>query len=228
MAIRILVVEDDGGIAKLLFDNLTFDGFDVRLADTAADGLRTCQAFEPDLVLLDVKLPDGNGFDLCQVLRQGGRRPVIFVSARGQRADKVRGFDLGADDYVTKPFDMEELVARVHAVLRRTRPAVERIALGPTVIDFVARRATRGRADIPLTSREFDFLRYLAERAGAPVHRDKLLAEVWGIADGSTTRSVDYFVARLRKKIESNPRTPQYLRTMHGDGYALTFEQCHR
>jgi DNA-binding response OmpR family regulator len=150
------------------------------------------------------------------------------VSARGQRADKVRGFDLGADDYVTKPFDMEELVARVHAVLRRTRPAVERIALGPTVIDFVARRATRGRADVLLTSREFDFLRYLAERAGAPVHRDKLLAEVWGIADGSTTRSVDYFVARLRKKIESNPRTPQYLRTIHGDGYALTFEQCHR
>jgi DNA-binding response OmpR family regulator len=224
MATRILVVEDDGGIAKLLYDNLTFDGFDVQLAHTANDALRQCQGFAPDLVLLDIRLPDGSGFELCQVLRQGGRRPVIFVSARGQRADKVRGFEVGADDYVTKPFDIEELVARINAVLRRTRPAVERIALGETVIDFVARRAVRGSTDIPLTSREFDFLRYLAERAGAPVHRDTLLAEIWGIADGSTTRAVDFFVARLRRKIEQNPHTPHYLRTVHGDGYSLTFE----
>jgi DNA-binding response OmpR family regulator len=224
MANRILVVEDDRGIAQLVYDNLIFDGFDVQLAPTADDARRKCQAFEPDLVLLDIKLPDGNGFELCQVLRQGGRRPIIFVSARGQRADKVRGFDLGADDYVTKPFDMKELVARIHAVLRRTRPPVETIRLGQVVIDFVSRRAMCGGADVPLLAREFDFLRYMAERGGAPVHRDKLLAEIWGIADGSTTRSVDYFVARLRKKIESSPHTPQYLRTVHGDGYSLTFE----
>jgi DNA-binding response OmpR family regulator len=224
MATRILVVEDDPGIAKLLHDNLTFDGFEVQLAHTAADGLRKCQAFAPDLVLLDVKLPDGNGFELCQVLRQGGRRPVIFLSARGQRADKVRGLDLGADDYVTKPFDMEELVARINAVLRRARPTVEKIALGETVIDFIALRATRAGAQIPLTTREFEFLRYLAERPGAPVHRDQLLAEIWGIRDGSTTRAVDFFVARLRKKIEPNPRAPLFLRTTHGDGYSLTFE----
>ena len=224
MATRLLIVEDDPGIAKLLVDNLTIDGFDVRVAASAHDALRECQAFLPDLVLLDIKLPDGNGFDLCQVLRHGGRRPVIFVSARGQRADKVRGLDLGADDYVTKPFDIEELVARIHAVLRRTRPVVEKIVLGAIVVDFVSLRATRGHTDIQLTKREFELLRYLAGHAGAAVHRDQLLAEIWGVHDGSTTRAVDFAVARLRKKIEPSPHAPRFLRTSHGDGYSLTFE----
>ena len=224
MATRLLVVEDDAGIAKLLQHNLAIDGFDVRLASTAHDAMRQCQDFAPDLVLLDIQLPDGNGFELCRVLRQGGRRPVIFVSARGQRADKVRGLDLGADDYVTKPFDIEELVARIHAVLRRTRPSIERIVLGATRVDFVEGRASRGSNDIPLTRRELDLLRYLAERAGAPVRREELLAEIWGVHDGSTTRAVDFAVARLRKKIETDPHLPRYLRTAHGDGYSLTFE----
>jgi len=224
MANRLLVVEDDAGIATLLEHNLTIDGFEVRLAATAHDALRQCQDFAPDLVLLDIQLPDGNGFELCRVLRQGGRRPVIFVSARGQRADKVRGLDLGADDYVTKPFDMEELVARIHAVLRRTRPSIERIALGSIVVDFIEARASRGSDDIPLNRRELDLLRYLAERSGAPVRRDELLAEIWGVHDGSTTRAVDFAVARLRKKIERDPHSPRYLKTAHGDGYSLTFE----
>jgi DNA-binding response OmpR family regulator len=224
MATRVLVVEDDPGIATLLHDNLAIDGFEVRLAATAHDALRECQSFAPDLVLLDIKLPDGNGFDLCQVLRHGGRRPVIFVSARGQRADKVRGLDLGADDYVTKPFDMEELVARINAVLRRTRPTVDKVILGSITIDFVALRAVRGREDVQLTRREFDLLRYLAERGGAPVQRDQLLAEVWGVSDGSTTRAVDFAIARLRKKIERDPHAPRYLKTVHGDGYALNVE----
>ena len=224
MPTRVLVVEDDRGIATLLQHNLTIDGFEVRLAATGHDALRECQAFAPDLVLLDIKLPDGNGFELCRVLRQGGRRPVIFVSARGQRSDKVRGLDLGADDYVTKPFDMEELVARINAVLRRTRPAVERIALGSITVDFVASRASRRGVDVALTRRELDLLHYLAERAGAPVRRDELLAEIWGVHDGSTTRAVDFAVARLRKKIEPDPHTPRFLKTAHGDGYSLTFE----
>jgi len=223
-ATKLLVVEDDRGIATLLQHNLTIDGFDVRLAATAHDALRECQDFSPDLVLLDIKLPDGNGFELCRVLRQGGRRPVIFVSARGQRADKVRGLDLGADDYVTKPFDMEELVARINAVLRRTRPTVGTIALGSVTIDFVAGRASHGFSDIPLTRRELDLLRYLAERSGAPVRRDELLAEIWGVHDGSTTRAVDFAVARLRKKIEPEPHSPRFLKTAHGDGYSLTFD----
>jgi len=221
---RLLVVEDDRGIATLLQHNLTIDGFEVRLAATAHDALRECQEFAPDLVLLDIKLPDGSGFDLCRVLRQGGRRPVIFVSARGQRADKVRGLDLGADDYITKPFEIEELVARINAVLRRTRPSVERVLLGAIAVDFVEGRATRGKTEIPLTRREIDLLRYLAERSGAPVRRDELLAEIWGVQDGSTTRAVDFAVARLRKKIEPDPHTPRFLKTAHGDGYSLTFE----
>lgn len=224
MATRLLIVEDDRGIATLLQHNLTIDGFDVRLAATAHDALRECQAFAPDLVLLDIHLPDGNGFELCRVMRQGGRRPVIFVSARGQRADKVRGLDIGADDYVTKPFDIEELVARIHAVLRRTRPSIERILLGSIQVDFIEARASRGSSDIPLTRRELDLLRYLAERPGAPVRRDELLAEIWGVHDGSTTRAVDFAIARLRKKIERDPHAPRYLKTAHGDGYSLTFE----
>lgn len=224
MGARLLVVEDDRGIATLLQHNLTIDGFEVRLAATAHDALRECQEFAPDLVLLDIKLPDGSGFDLCRVLRQGGRRPVIFVSARGQRADKVRGLDLGADDYITKPFEIEELVARINAVLRRTRPSVERVLLGAIAVDFVEGRATRGKTEIPLTRREIDLLRYLAERSGAPVRRDELLAEIWGVQDGSTTRAVDFAVARLRKKIEPDPHTPRFLKTAHGDGYSLTFE----
>jgi len=224
MGTRLLIVEDDRGIAKILHHNLTIDGFEVRLAATAHDALRECQDFAPDLVLLDIQLPDGNGFELCRVLRQGGRRPVIFVSARGQRSDKVRGLDLGADDYVTKPFDIEELVARIHAVLRRTRPSIEQISLGEITVDFVESRASRGSSDIPLTRRELDLLRYLAERSGAPVRRDELLAEIWGVHDGSTTRAVDFAVARLRKKIERDPHSPRYLKTAHGDGYSLTFE----
>jgi DNA-binding response OmpR family regulator len=224
MSKRILVVEDDLGIARLLVDNLTIDGFTVRVASTAHQALIDCQAFAPDLILLDIKLPDGDGFKLCRVLRRGGRRPVIFVSARGQRLDKLRGLRLGADDYVTKPFDLEELVARINAVLRRTRPVIEKILLGQVTVDFHALHATVGRTRVVLSRREFDLLRYLAERAGVVVDRDELLAEIWGVLDGSTTRSVDFAIARLRKKIEPDPHNPRFIRTVHGDGYSLTFE----
>ena len=224
MATRILVVEDDPNIARLLNDNLTIDGFDVRVASTGHDALREGQSFAPDLVLLDIKLPDGNGFELYRFLRQGGQRPVIFVTARGLRADKMHGFALGADDYITKPFDIEELVARVHAILRRTRPKHEQVVLGPTTIDFGTMRATRGGQDIRLSKREFDVLRYLAEHAGKVVPRDRLLTEVWGAQAVETTRAVDFAVARLRGKIEPDPHSPRYLMTAHGDGYTLIVE----
>jgi DNA-binding response OmpR family regulator len=222
---RILIVEDDEGIARVLSDNLTIDGFDVRWAPTAHDALVESHSFRPDLVLLDLMLAgQPKGFDLCGVLRQGGRRGVIIVSARGQREDKVRGLGLGADDYVTKPFDMEELAARINAVLRRTVLIVSRIQLGEIEIDLEAHTARRGSTALHLTHREFEILRYLAERRDRVVHRNELLREVWGIVDGSTTRSVDFAVARLRRKIESNPE-PRYLRTVHGDGYSLTVDR---
>jgi two-component system, OmpR family, response regulator VicR len=223
---RILVVEDDEGLARVLADNLRIDGFNVRWARTAHDALVESQSFRPDLVLLDIMLPGKtSGFDLCGVLRQGGRCGVIVVSARSQREDKLRGLGLGADDYVTKPFDMEELAARINAVLRRTVLVVSRIRLGDVAIDLESHTARRGSTPLHLTHREFEILRYLAERRDRVVNRNELLSEVWGVVDGSTTRSVDFAISRLRKKIEQNPAEPRFLRTVHGDGYSLTIDR---
>ena len=148
-----------------------------------------------------------------------------MVSARSRREDKLRGLGVGADDYVTKPFDMEELTARINAVLRRTVLVVSRIRLGELEVDFQAHTARRGSTEIHLTHREFEMLRYLAEHQDRVVHRNELLRDVWGLVDGSTTRSVDFAILRLRKKIEPNPPEPRFLRTVHGDGYSLTVDR---
>src|SRR6185503_12841677 len=172
---RVLVVEDDEVTARVLYDNLTFEGFDVAQAATGAAALRLAEDSPPDLVLLDVTLPDTSGFDLCRPLRRGGSTPIIFLTARGQKVDKLRGLNLGADDYVTKPFDLEELLLRVHAILRRSRVKIERLTLGDIVIDFRRQEATKGPHRIHLTQREYDVLHYLAERQGRIVPRDDLL-----------------------------------------------------
>jgi DNA-binding response OmpR family regulator len=223
MSQRILIVEDDPGITRLLRDNLTIDGFSVRSAGDAAEAVAAARVFFPDLVLLDLMLPDKSGFELCGVLRQSGC-PVIIVSARSQRADKLRGLGLGADDYVTKPFDFEELVARIHAVLRRTTQVVQHVTLGSMTIDFAKMRATGPGGDVHLTHREFQVLQYLAAHRDRTVHRDQLLLNVWGVIDGSTTRAVDFAISRLRKKIEDDPHKPRFVRTVRGDGYSLTTE----
>jgi DNA-binding response OmpR family regulator len=226
---RILIVEDDEGIARVLADNLRIDGFNVRWARSAHEALVESQSFRPDLVLLDIMLAgEASGFDICTVLRQGGRCGVIIVSARSQREDKLRGLGAGADDYVTKPFDMEELAARINAVLRRTVLVVSRIRLGDLEVDFEAHTARRGEASLHLTHHEFEILRYLAERRDRVVHRDELLREVWKMVDGSTTRAVDFAVARLRQKIEPNPPEPRFLRTVHGEGYSLSVDRDSR
>src|SRR5262249_17895773 len=160
--------------------------------------------------------------NLCSVLRQGSRAPIIILSARGQKDDKLRGLNLGADDYITKPFDLEEFLARVRAVLRRARPSIEQLSLGPVTIDFQSRHASRFGRTLHLTHREFELLQYLAERHERVVHRTELLREVWGYLDVPTTRSVDHAVARLRKKIEADPHHPRFIHTVHGDGYCLT------
>jgi DNA-binding response OmpR family regulator len=219
---RILLVEDDAGLARILRDNLTFEGFETEWVADGHLAVDRTRAFAPDLVLLDVMLPGRDGFELCSMLRQGGRTPIIMLTARSQKADKLRGWQLGADDYVTKPFDLEELLARVHAVLRRARPALDRIILGLVEIDFRARSARRGDEPIHLTAREFTLLEYLAERQDRVVFRTELLREVWGYPDAPTTRSVDHAVARLRKKIEQDPHEPRFIHTVHGDGYCLT------
>jgi DNA-binding response OmpR family regulator len=219
---RILVVEDDQALSRVLSDNLTFCGFDVATVGDGNDVVGRVRAFCPDLVLLDIMLPGQNGFDLCGLIRQGGRTPVIMLTARDQKADKLKGLELGADDYVTKPFDFEELRARIHAVLRRARLIVVRLKLGKVLIDFNELRAVSGRREIHLTRREFDLLSYLAERHNAVVHRVELLREVWGFPEEPKTRAVDYAIRRLRRKIEADPHNPRYIHTVHGDGYCLT------
>jgi DNA-binding response OmpR family regulator len=146
------------------------------------------------------------------------------LTARGQKADKLKGLKLGADDYVTKPFDLEELLARVQAVLRRTSPSADRLVLGDVTVNFGERVATRGGQPLHLTHREFEVLRYLFDRRTRIVYRDELLREVWGYPDAPTTRSVDHAIARLRKKVEADPGQPRFIHTAHGDGYSLTLE----
>jgi DNA-binding response OmpR family regulator len=219
---RILIVEDDAALARVLRDNFVFDGFEVAWVADGNLAIGKAREFGPNLVILDVMLPGRDGFELVSSLRRGGRTPVIMLTARGQKADKLKGLNLGADDYVTKPFDLDELLARAHAVLRRTGSGVEQIALGSVTIDFRVMRATRGQATLHLTHREFELLRYLADRQARVVHRDELLRDVWGYPDSPSTRSVDHAVARLRKKIEPDPGRPRFIHTVHGDGYQLT------
>lgn len=176
----------------------------------------------PDLVVLDIMLPNTNGFELCAALRQNGRTPILIVSARSQKVDKLRGLNLGADDYITKPFDLDEFLARVNAVLRRSRPKADELALGAVRIDFIARVAKRGDADVHLTHREFELLKYLAERSGRVVSREELLKELWEYPDPGLTRSVDHAIARLRRKIEPDPQQPRFIHTAVGLGYSLT------
>jgi DNA-binding response OmpR family regulator len=220
---RILVVEDDRAIARLVRDNLVFEGFQVECAENAHDALAAAKRHAPDLVLLDLMLPSGmDGFELCQTFREThNRTAVIILTARGQSEDRVRGLKLGADDYVVKPFALDELLARVHAVLRRTLCRVDRVVLGETVVDFTQLRATKPSGELSLTDREFEILRHLAERQGELVTRGELLRLVWGYQEAPTTRTVDSFIFRLRRKIEPDPHNPKYIRTAHGDGYRL-------
>lgn len=219
---RILIVEDNVGLASVLSDNLILDGFEVQTVHDGDLAVAKARDFAPDLIVLDVMLPGKDGFELCGLLRQSRRTPIVMLTARSQKHDRLLGLKLGADDYVTKPFDLEELLARIHAVLRRTRPDIERLTLGRVTIDFRALQAWDGDHSIELTHREFELLRYLAERQEVVVDRNQLLREVWGYASTPNTRSVDQAIVRLRKKIEPDPQHPTFIHTVHGDGYCLT------
>jgi DNA-binding response OmpR family regulator len=221
---RILVIEDDVPLARVICDNFGFEGFEVEWANDGNQALEKARVRRPDLILLDLMLPGLDGFELFPLLRQGGPTPIIVLTARGQKADKLKGLKLGADDYVTKPFDLEELLARVQAVLRRTSPSADRLVLGDVTVNFGERVATRGGRPLHLTHREFEVLRYLFDRRTRIVYRDELLREVWGYPDAPATRSVDHAIARLRKKVEADPGQPRFIHTAHGDGYSLTLE----
>ena len=219
---RILILDDDVALAKAITDYLVFEGYQVTGATRGDIALDLIRQSPPDLLLLDIMLPGKTGFDLMGVLRSRRRTPIIILTARSQKADRLRGFNLGADDYVTKPFDLEELCARIRVVLRRARPAVDTLWLDDVFVDFRYMIARRGLSSIHLTHREFELLQYLAERPEQVVHRDQLLREVWGFPELPHTRSVDHAVARLRRKVEPDPHSPQFIHTVHGDGYRFT------
>ena len=225
---RVLVVEDDPDIAMLLARSLARAGFAVDQISSGADVLPTLRRGQPDLLLLDLMLPGLDGIEICRALRADpstAALPIIMLTARAEESDRIVGLELGADDYITKPFDFEELQARIRAVLRRARQSATRISVGDAVIDFVAFTATRGGLDLRLSRREFDLLGYLAEREGRIVQRDELLREVWGFPEEPATRAVDYAIRRLRRKLEADPHNPRHIHTVHGNGYSLTLTQ---
>jgi two-component system alkaline phosphatase synthesis response regulator PhoP len=219
---RVLIVEDDPAMAKLLSENLQFEGYVVAIARTGSQGLDQAKTYGPDLILLDLQLPDGDGLEVCRRLGSAKDHvPVIMITARGEEEDRVRGFDVGADDYVVKPFALKELLGRIRAVLRRTARRVRGVSLDAIKIDFVRLRAMKHNRQIILTDREFEVLLYLASRTGMVISREELLQGVWGYSEAATTRTVDTFVFRLRQKIEDDPHHPKYLKTAYGGGYRL-------
>lgn len=222
---RILLVEDDPALALGLVDALEFEGFSVLHARTGQEGMQFAQRERPDCVILDLMLPDTNGYRVCETIRgHSPLVPILMLTARSQEADKIRGLDAGADDYVTKPFSIGELVARIRAIFRRAEraPRVEEsFTIGESLIDPAAQTLKRGRDKDVLSFYEAQVLKYLFERAGTVVSRDELLERVWGVEGGPSNRSVDNFIVKLRKKIEPQPEKPTHILTVYGLGYKL-------
>ncbi len=222
---RILIIEDDKDIVELVRYNLEKERFQVAWASDGLSGLAQVRKSPPDLLLLDLMLPKLPGLEVCREIRRDpslNRLPILMLTARGEEADRVVGLELGADDYVTKPFSPRELVARVKALLRRSAPPEEfqkRIEIGKLVIDPAAFRVTRNGKPVPLSTLEFRLLYYLASRPNRVFTRDQLLDAVWGTDRFVTPRSVDVYVRRLREKIEAEPDSPAYLKTVRGAGY---------
>jgi two-component system, OmpR family, alkaline phosphatase synthesis response regulator PhoP len=224
---RLLLVEDEPGLVMTLTDRLLAEGYEVESATTAPTGLEMASAGGFDAILLDVMLPGGNGLDVCRTLRQRGvQTPVLMLTAKGQVVDRVVGLKLGADDYLVKPFEMAELLARIEALLRRSAataaaaaPIGDTFRFGDVAVDFRRAEVTKAGQMLDLSAREFKLLRYFVEHRGAALTRDELLNEVWGYNAMPSTRTVDVHVAWLRQKVEDNPRHPQYIITVHGLGY---------
>jgi DNA-binding response OmpR family regulator len=220
---RILVIEDDPTIQRGLRDALTGEHYEPVLYDDGTEGLRAARRRKFDLIILDVMLPGINGFDICRTLRaEKNTTPILMLTGKGEEADKVLGLELGADDYLTKPFGVRELLARVKAVLRRgqpERPEMREASFGDVYLDFTKQEARKGKTALKMTTREFDMLKYFLQHEGEVISRAKLLDEVWGYDSTPTTRTVDTFILNLRKKIESKPSKPKHLLTVHTAGY---------
>jgi DNA-binding response OmpR family regulator len=223
---KILIIEDEPHIVLGLTDALEFEGFSVVSASKGKDGVLLARQEKPDAVLLDLMLPDTNGFKVCEDLRRSDRFvPIIMLTARSQEVDKIRGLDAGADDYVTKPFSVGELIARLRAIFRRAaRPAetaADVFTVGASVVNLTAHTLTSGDRSEQLSFYEIELLRFLFERVGQPVSREEILQKIWGVEAGPSNRTVDNFIVKLRKMIEEDGKEPRHILTVYGHGYKL-------
>ncbi len=220
---RVLVVEDDPAILRGLAETLRRETYDVITAADGETGYRLVREKNPDLLILDLMLPKLSGYEICRKMRaEGLRTPILILTARGEEGDRVLGLDLGADDYVSKPFSLRELLARVRALLRRTQAAgtlLDELRVNDVFVDFRSYEARKGGVRLEMTRREFQVLRVLASRRGEVVSRSELLDHVWGLEVYPTTRTVDNHIASLRAKLEKDPAEPVHILTVRGVGY---------
>jgi DNA-binding response OmpR family regulator len=222
---RILLVEDEPQMQRGLRDNLEFEGHEVSVQGDGNSGLQTLLHESFDLVILDVMLPQMSGFDIVRKLREKGiRTPILMLTAKGEEIDKVLGLELGADDYVTKPFSLRELIARVNALLRRAipgGPGDTMMKLGDVLVNFASYIGSKNGKEFSMTPKEFEILKYLWQHRNETVSRDDLLTNVWGYDESVSTRTIDNFILKIRQKIEDDPTHPKTIFTIHGTGYKL-------
>jgi DNA-binding response OmpR family regulator len=222
---KILIVEDEPNMQLGLRDNLEFEGYEVDVAADGETGLQKIFESNFDLILLDVMMPKMSGFDVCKTMRKKGiNTPVILLTARDQEIDKVLGLELGADDYVTKPFSLRELLARIKAVMRRGETLVTgemKINIGKLELNFQNYTVFENTVPVQMSHKEFEILHFLWKHRNKTVSRDDLLEKIWGYEESPTTRTVDNFIVKLRQKIENDPNHPQIIITVHGIGYKL-------
>lgn len=225
---KILIVEDELPMLHGLRDNLEFEGYEVDTADEGQTGLEKVLANQYDLILLDVMLPNVSGFDICKAARKKGvESPIIMLTAKGEEIDKVLGLELGADDYMTKPFSLRELLARIKAVLRRTesrsgnQASEDEIAIGRLTVNLKSHEAFVGDEAVKMSHKEIEILQYLYNNNNTIIDRVDIMSAVWGIDNDVSTRTIDNFILKLRQKIEENPNSPKIIHTVHGVGYKM-------
>ncbi len=224
---KILIVEDEENMVRGLKDNLEFDGYETDIAMDGKTGLQKATTIKYDLILLDIMLPEISGLEICRAVRRNSiETPIILLTAKGEEIDKVLGLELGADDYITKPFSVRELLARIKAILRRSsngdsikEPDV--VSIGNLKVNFKNLVAFENDTEVKLSHKEFEILHYLYDNEGKSVDRLELMSKVWGIDHDITTRTIDNFILKLRQKIEEDPNNPRIIHTVHGVGYKL-------
>lgn len=224
--LRVLIVDDEEALARAVRHALEREGYQVAVCDTGASAEKLAASWRPDVILLDLGLPDADGRDVARRIRAEDGVPIIMVTGRGEEADRVVGLEIGADDYVVKPFSLAELVARVRAVARRATGALVTQASALTfrdlTMDTVTYRVRRGTGDVPLTQKEFEVLRLLMQRPGAVVRRDEIVRAVWNTTPAEAAKTLDVHMSSLRKKLDDDPKAPRYIETVHGVGFRLT------